>query len=209
MVARAAISSIVPSQNTGIETSASEIDQQDVVDGAIAIGGGNRAHRDAEDQRQHHRGDGQHRGRGKAIGDQPRHALAPDVRAAEVAVQRAIEVARVLNIERLIEAQLDADRREGLRVGLRAGHRDRGIGGNHERDREGDERGAEQDRRAENDSPYEVGEHRSARDDPASDQARGGAGVRRARDGARALGSVCRSESSAARASGASCRDHR
>ena len=82
-------------------------------------------------------------------------------------MKRAIEVARVLDVERLVEAKLGADRRERLRIGLRPGHRDRGIGGNDERDRESDDRSAEQDGGAKDDSPNEVGEHRSARDDSA------------------------------------------
>ncbi len=82
-------------------------------------------------------------------------------------MNRAIEVARVLDVDRLIEAQLGPDRGESLRIGLRPGHRDRGIGGNDERDRERDDRSSDKDRRAKNDSPYEVSEHRSAREDPA------------------------------------------
>ena len=143
-------------------------DEQQVVGGAAAIRGGDRAHRDSENQRQRHRGAGQQRGRGKAIGDKRRHVLAADVRAAEVAVNRAIEVARVLDVERLVETQLGADRCERLRIGLRPGHRDRGIGGNDERDRERDDRSSDQDGGAKDDSPYEVSEHRSARDDSAS-----------------------------------------
>ncbi len=82
-------------------------------------------------------------------------------------MNRAIEVARVLDVERLVQPHLDPDRGESLRVGLRPGHRDRGIGGNDERDRERDDRRSDQDRRAKYDSPYEVSEHRSARNNSA------------------------------------------
>ena len=85
-------------------------------------------------------------------------------------MNRAIEVARVLDVERLIETQLGPDRGESLRIGLRPGHRDRGIGGNDECDRERDDRRSNEDRGAEDDSPNEVSEHRSVRDDPARDQ---------------------------------------
>ena len=85
-------------------------------------------------------------------------------------MNRAIEIARVLDINRLIETQLGPNGCESLRIGLRPGHRDRGIGGNDERDRERDDRSSNQDCGAENDSPYEVSEHRSARDDSARDK---------------------------------------
>ena len=74
-------------------------------------------------------------------------------------MQRAREVVAVLHVQRLIEVKLMPNRREGVRIGFRAGHRDRGIGGDHERDREGDERGAEQNERAEKNSAKQVGEH--------------------------------------------------
>ena len=101
---------------------------------------------------------------GKRLRIKSGHALAPDVRAAEVAVQRAVEVARVLEIDRLVEAELMADRGESLRVGLGAGHRDRRIGRDHEGDRESDDRGAEQNRRTKDDSPDDVGDHLAQRD---------------------------------------------
>src|SRR6202035_876320 len=76
-------------------------------------------------------------------------------------------VARVLDIDRLVETQLSPDGCESLRIGFGAGHRDRGIGGDDERDRESDDRGSDEDCCAKNDSPYEVCDHRSARDNPA------------------------------------------
>ena len=85
---------------------------------------------------------------GKRLRIRSRHALAPDVGAAEVAVQRAAEIARVLEIDRLVEPELMADSGERLRIGLRTRHRDRRVRRDHEGDREGDDRGAEQDRRA-------------------------------------------------------------
>jgi hypothetical protein len=85
-------------------------------------------------------------------------------------MNRAIEVARVLDIHRLVETQLSPDGRESLRIGLRARHRNCRIGGDHERDRERDDRRSDEDCYAKNDSPYEVSEHRSARDDSACDK---------------------------------------
>ena len=85
-------------------------------------------------------------------------------------MNRAVEVARVLDVDRLIETQLGPNGCESLRIGLRPGHRDRGIGGNDERDRECDDRSSNQDCGAEDYSPYQVSEHRSARDDPARDK---------------------------------------
>ena len=85
-------------------------------------------------------------------------------------MNRAIEVARVLDIHRLVETQLSPDGCESLRIGLRPGHRDCGIGGDDERDRERDDRRSDQDCCAKNDSPYEVSEHRSARDNSACDK---------------------------------------
>jgi hypothetical protein len=54
-----------------------------------------------------------------------------------------------------------------LRISLRPCHRDRRIGWNDERDRKRDDRSSNQDCGAKDDTPYQVGEHRSARDDPA------------------------------------------
>ena len=82
-------------------------------------------------------------------------------------MNRAVEVARVLDVERQVEAQLGTDRGESLRVGFRPGHRDRRISGNDERYRERYDRSSNQDRGTKNDSPCEVSEHRSARENPA------------------------------------------
>ncbi len=79
-------------------------------------------------------------------------------------MNRAIEIPRILHVERLIETELAPDRRQRLRVGLRPGHRDRGIGGNDECDRERDDRSSDENCGAKNDSPYQVSKHRSARD---------------------------------------------
>src|SRR5271169_2350818 len=101
MVAATAIRSIVPSQNTGIETSASEMTRSRLSAArpryAAAIAP-------------------------IAIPRISDTALAADVRTPQVAVNRAIEIARILHIQRLIETQLAPDRRERLRVGLRPGH---------------------------------------------------------------------------------------
>jgi hypothetical protein len=54
-----------------------------------------------------------------------------------------------------------------LRISLSPSHRDRGIGGNDECDREGDDGSSDENCRSKNDTPYQVSEHRSAREDPA------------------------------------------
>jgi|SRR5580704_4292648 hypothetical protein len=79
----------------------------------------------------------------------------------------AIEIARVLNVYWLIETQLGPNGCKRLWISLRPGHRDRRIGGNNERDCERDDRSSDQDCGAEDYTPYQVSEHRSARDDPA------------------------------------------
>src|SRR6202166_5254581 len=52
-----------------------------------------------------------------------------------------------------------ADGGESLRVGLGARHRDRRVRRDHEGDSESDDRGAEQNRRPVDDSPYDVRNH--------------------------------------------------
>ena len=71
-------------------------------------------------------------------------------------MQRAAKIARVLEIHRLVQAELMADGGETLRVGLGARHRDRRVRRDHEGDSESDNRGAEQNRRTVDDSPYDV-----------------------------------------------------
>ena len=44
-------------------------------------------------------------------------------------MNHAIEVARVLDVDRLIETQLGPNCCESLRISLRPGHRDRGVAG--------------------------------------------------------------------------------
>src|SRR5579862_2525931 len=91
-----------------------------------------------------------------------RHALASNVGTTEVAVQRAIDILAVLHIQRFIEMKLMANRRERMRVGLRARHRDCGICGDHEGDREGDERGSEQNESAEENPADEIRKHQDS-----------------------------------------------
>jgi len=62
-------------------------------------------------------------------------------------------------------------------IGLGAGHRNRGIRGNHECDDEGDKRGADEHGRAEDNAPDDVGEHRARE-----------SAIRRASDDPRSLG---------------------
>src|SRR5947208_5273653 len=87
------------------------------------------------------------------VGDPPsRH-----VRAAEVRVRQLPDVASVLHDERVVEAEVLADRRERLRVRLRAGDRHRRIRGHDSHEHEDDERGAEERTEGTQDPAGEIG----------------------------------------------------
>src|SRR5260370_35987860 len=87
---------------------------------------------------------------------------------AEVSANRAFDIARILHVERLIESQLAANGRECLRVGLRAGHRDCGIGGEPENGQKSDQRKCDPDRWPPSETPAPAGEERGTRGRPAA-----------------------------------------
>src|SRR5258708_7360087 len=71
--------------------------------------------------------------------NQPRHVLPHDIRPGEIAMNRALEVTRVLNVERAVEAHPAPNRSERLRICLGTWERNCGSSRHHKRNCKCDE----------------------------------------------------------------------
>jgi hypothetical protein len=116
------------------------------IDDRVALHGGDDTGREGDEQRDHGRARGeQQRGR-ELLDDEVAHGLLGAERAAEVAVRHSPEPAHVLVPERLVEAELAAERFACRAFGVLTEHGVDRVAGNEVDDREDDQRHEEEHR---------------------------------------------------------------
>jgi hypothetical protein len=134
----------------------------DIDQGAAPVGR-EEAQAEAQDHGDHQAGGGQHQGRRKAGQQDVQDRLVAHDRAAEIALQQPAHVHRVLDVDRLIEPQVGADRLELLGRGLELGVHDPHRIARHGVDQQGDGDGRDPDGEDRGHDPLqEIAAHRRA-----------------------------------------------
>ena len=135
----------MPNKNVGNDTPARLIARNKRENQAVAVDAGINAHRHADRDRDHRRGEGQFQRGRQPLGEQARNRLREPVAEAELAVQHGPEVIRELDEKRLIQAEL-MDQGLTLRLGMILAQKDRDGVSHVGEQREGNQADDEQNR---------------------------------------------------------------